>query len=790
MRHTASILRWVFAATVLLAPEIAIAAEQPGGHGPSEAIFFLQLVVLMLVGRLLGEVLLRLKQPAVMGQLMAGLVLGPSLLGALFPEVQHALFPAAKEQKAMLDAISQFGVLLILLMTGMETDLKLVKASSRASIAASVGGIIVPFACGFALGEFLPDSMLPDPSKRLITSLFLGTALSIASVKIVATVVREMNFLRRTVGQVILGSAIVDDTIGWIIIAVIFGLALQGHVDPLSVAKSVIGTLAFMVFSLTIGRRLVSLAIRWVNDTFLSEFAVVTAILIIMGLMALTTHMIGVHAVLGAFVAGILVGESPILTRHIDEQLRGLILAFFMPVFFGTAGLSADLVTVFKDPQLLMLTFGLIAIATIGKFGGAFLGGELGGLTRSEALALATGMNARGSTEVIVATVGLSMGALTQNLFTMIVAMAVITTLAMPPSLRWALARLPMRKEEKERLEREEMQSKGFVPRLERLLVAVDDSPNGQFGSRVAGMIAGTRSMPTTVMHITAAKKSKKTDILKGDLKAEIKKEKEDEKKEEKDKAKEDAKTAEEKKAAQAAQEEAKERAEAAADLLKTAAEQMRKRKPKALQDDKKLDVKVMPDQTTETEPLAEEAEKGYDLLVIGLDKTTIRDNTGFHPNITQLASGFDGPLAIVDARDGLLNNPSEAKLSILVPVNGTESSRRAAEVAFAMARASRAPVTALYVTPPAQRARRRTPMVDALLKDIVAVGESYGVDAKTAVRSEKLADEAILKEMAKRKHNLIVMGVERRPGEKLYFGDTATAILEKSDRSIVFVVS
>ena len=481
---------------------------------------------------------------------MAGLVLGPSILGALFPEVQHALFPAAKEQKAMLDAVSQFGVLLILLMTGMETDLKLVKESSRASISASVFGIIIPFACGFALGEFLPDAMLPDPSKRLITSLFLGTALSIASVKIVATVVREMNFLRRTVGQVILGSAIVDDTIGWIIIAVIFGLALQGHVDPLSVAKSVIGTLAFMAFSLTVGRRLVSLAIRWVNDTFVSEFAVITAILVIMGLMALTTHMIGVHAVLGAFVAGILVGKSPILTRHIDEQLRGLILAFFMPVFFGTAGLSADLVTVFKDPQLLLLTLGLIAIATIGKFGGAFLGGELGGLTRREALALATGMNARGSTEVIVATIGLSMGALSQDLFTMIVTMAIVTTLAMPPTLRWALARLPMRKEERERLEREEMQAKGFVSQLERLLVAVDDSPNGQFGSRVAGMIAGTRSMPTTVMHITAAKKSdKKSDALKGDLKAELKKEKEKEKEDEKKKAKEDAKSTEEKKA-------------------------------------------------------------------------------------------------------------------------------------------------------------------------------------------------------------------------------------------------
>ncbi|MEA2979042.1 MAG: hypothetical protein QOF09_865 [Alphaproteobacteria bacterium] len=761
--------RWFYASAALfpVGASAAWAADQPIAHGPSEAIFFIQLIALMLVGRLLGEALLRMGQPAVMGQLLAGLVLGPSVLGALFPDLQHALFPAAKEQKAMLEAVSQFGVLLILLMTGMETDLKLVRQCGRASISASVFGIVIPFALGFALGEFLPDSMLPDPGKRLITSLFLGTALSIASVKIVATVVREMNFLRRTLGQVILGSAIVDDTIGWIIIAVIFGLALQGHVDPLSITRSVIGTLAFMAFSLTIGRRLVSLAIRWVNDTFVSEYAVITAILVIMGLMALTTHMIGVHAVLGAFVAGILVGESPILTKHIDEQLRGLIIAFFMPVFFGTAGLSADLVAVFRDPQLLLLTIGLIAIATVGKFGGAFLGGELGGLSRREALALATGMNARGSTEVIVATIGLSMGALSQDLFTMIVTMAIVTTLAMPPTLRWALARLPMRKEEKERLEREEMEAKGFVSKLERLLAAVDDSANGQFASRVAGMIAGIRSMPTTIMHITPRKRAaaKTADAAKSDAAKE------------KDKAAED---------------EAQERAETAAQILKDAAEQMKRRRRKDQKDGKPLDVSVIPNASTQTEVVAEEAEKGYDLLVVGLDKTTIRDNTGFHPNITRLASGFDGPLVIADARDGLLDNPSAAELSILVPVNGTEPSRRAAEIAFAMARASRAPVTVLYVAPPAVNGgkRRSRRMADAMLKDIVTLGETYGVEVRTAVRAEKLADEAILKEMAKRRHNLIAMGVERRPGEKLFFGETATAILEKSDRSIVFVVS
>ena len=261
-----------------------------------------------------------------------------------------------------------------------------------------------------------------------------------------------------------------------------------------------------MGLSLTVGRRVVFSIIRWVNDTFVSDFAVITAILLIMGMMAMITDLIGVHTVLGAFVAGILIGESPILTRHIDEQLRGLIIAFFMPVFFGIAGLSADL-TILKDPLCWLLTAGLIVIASLGKFGGAFVGGKLGGLTRQESLALGCGMNARGSTEVIVATIGLSMGALSQNLFTMIVAMAVITTMAMPPTLRWALARLPMRKEEKQRLEREEMEAKGFVSNLERLLIAVDDSPNGKFASRIAGMLAGTHGMPTTVLHIKDAAK-------------------------------------------------------------------------------------------------------------------------------------------------------------------------------------------------------------------------------------------------------------------------------------------
>src|ERR1700730_11282598 len=441
----------------------------------------------------------RVGHPSVMGRLLAGILLGPSLLGWLWPDLQHWLFPAVKEQKSMLDAVSQLGILLLLLLTGMETDLALVGKVRRAAASVSVTGVAVPFACGITLGLFLPESLLPAPGKRLLTALFLGVALSISSIKIVAAIVREMNFTRRNLGQVIVASAIMEDTIGWIIIAITFGLAEAGTINLASVAMSVLGTAVFLVASFTIGRPIVFYLIRWANDNFASEFPVITTILVIMGVMALTTHFIGIHTVLGAFIAGVLIGESPILTKHIDEQLRGLILAFFMPVFFGMAGLSADL-TILREPQLLALALGLIAIASIGKFAGAFIGGEIGGLTRREAFALACGMNARGSTEVIIATIGLSMGALTQNLFTMIVAMAVATTMAMPPMLRWSLARVPLGERERERLEREEFEAKGFVSNLERLLLVVDDSPNGTFTSHIAGLIASRRGLPTTIL--------------------------------------------------------------------------------------------------------------------------------------------------------------------------------------------------------------------------------------------------------------------------------------------------
>ena len=690
----------------------------------------------------------RIGQPSVMGQLLAGLILGPSFLGALWPDLQHALFPPGGAQKSMIDGISQIGILLLLLLTGMETDLKLVRRIGRAAFSVSATGIVVPFVCGFFLGQYLPESLLPDPARRLIGSLFLGTALSISSVKIVAMVVREMNFMRRNVGQIIIASAIVDDTIGWIIIAIIFGLAQHGSVDLLTLARSVIGTLLFLAISLTIGRRFVFWLIRWTNDNLISDLPVIFVILVLMGLMALITQAIGVHTVLGAFVCGILVGESPILTKHIDEELRGLIMGLFMPVFFGLAGLSADL-TILKDPTLLALTAGLIVIASIGKFAGAFAGGVAGKLTARESLALACGMNARGSTEVIIATIGLSMGVLSQNLYTMIVTMAVVTTMAMPPMLRWGLARLPMSDEEKVRLEREEFEAKGFVANLDRILLAVDESASGKFASRLAGLLAGGRGAPTTVLHV-------------GPDPAEL-----------------PAKPASEESAEAAVKAAAEQRAAAEAAEPGTAAPT-------------KVDITTRAPKARGAEAVASEARKGYGLLVLGLDGLVAPDGT-FAAEPARLATAFDGPLAIALARGEHLERPAESGFRILVPITGTDVSRRAADVAVAIARATEAPISALYVASKtgSDSSRYGTPShrhEEEILKDIVALGERYGRPIRTSLKVDIAPEEAILRRVRGGRHNLIVMGVNRRPGETLFFGNVAAAVLQEAKASILFI--
>jgi len=747
-------------AALVLCASIAVAAvagKAGGGSagngigGTKEIILIAEVVLLLLIGRGLGEIMQRIGQPAVIGNLLAGLILGPSLFGWVWPEAHKLIFPSSPETKGLITGLSDMGVLMLLLLTGMETDLKLVRKVGLPAIAVTAAGVAVPFACGFSAGFFLPDSLLPTQGSKLIASLFLGTALSISSIKIVAMVVREMNFMRRNLGQIIVASAIMEDTVGWVIISITLGIAGAGGFALGSLAKTVIGTIVFLVVSYTIGRKLVFWLIRWVNDTFVSEYAVVTAILIVMCLMALTTQAIGVNTVLGAFVAGVLVGESPILSDQIQNELRGFITAFMMPIFFGMSGLSADL-TILKDPHLAVLTVGLIAIASVGKFTGAFTGGIMSGLSSRESLALGCGMNARGSTEVIVATIGLTMGALTQNLYTMIVTMAVITTMAMPPMLRWGLRRLPLEGEEKARLEKEELDAKGFVAQLERLLIAADKSPSGAFATRLAGFLAGQGGLPITVLQL--------------------------------DRKKADPKDGADLPLREIAIEGAKEG-------HKSAKEDKGDERPEPVEVSARAEQKI-------EEAVQKEALKGYDMLFIGLEKMHRPDGT-LSAAVGRAAKDFEGAMTLTIAGERPENVAGD-RFSILVPVNGTEASRRGAEVAFALSPTKESEVTALHIASRAtsdggkrgsRRSSGRARSGAAVIKDTTQLAKRYGYERiNTAVRTDVAPEDAIIEEAKKRKANVIVIGTSRRVGEGLYLGQTVANVLQKWKGAIVLVVS
>lgn len=729
----------------------AATRAQTSAGSTGEVILIAEIALLLLVGRGLGEIMQRLGQPSVIGQLLAGIILGPSLFGWLWPGAHHLIFPASTEQKNLIAGISQVGILLLLLLTGMETDLKLVRRVGAPAMAVTAAGVALPFACGFALGEFIPVSLLGSPANRLIASLFLGTALSISSIKIVAMVVREMDFMRRNLGQIIVASAIMEDTIGWVIISVALGFAGGGGVvSAASLLKTVLGTALFLGVSYTIGRRGVFWLIRWVNDTFASEFAVITAILIVMCLFALVTDGLGVNVVLGAFVAGVLVGESPILTGHIEDQLRGFITAFMMPIFFGLSGLSADL-TILAQAQYLWLTLVLVAIASIGKFSGAFAGGVASGLSLRESLALGCGMNARGSTEVIVASIGLTMGVLTERLYTIIVTMAVLTTMAMPPMLRWALGRIPMSKEEKERLENEALDARGFVSRLERLLISADTSASGELATRLAGLIAGRRGLPITVLERNGGGAHARSERSL------------------KDAAIEGAKEA----------------------RTRSAREEGGAPAPQ------KIEIATRTEAHSD-KAVEREAPKGYDMLLIGLEK--LADSKGaFSNSVDRTGRGFGGPVTMVGA-GGSPNAVLRRKLKVLVPVSGTEASRRGMELAVVIAPAGKGAITALHVADqpsgnktrrPSRRAVPRGRYESAVLEDAVRLAERYGHDeVDCAVHTDVAPAEAIVAEAARSGANLIVIGASRRVGDRLYLGQTVANVLANWKGAIVLVAS
>jgi Kef-type K+ transport system membrane component KefB len=384
----------------------------------------------------------------VVGELTAGVILGPSLLAHVVPGVSNWLFPADADQIHLLDAVGQLGVLLLVGFTGMHIDMKLVRRKGRTAVYVSLGGLLIPLGLGVAVGLVLPASLLSGDKGELAFALFLGVAMCVSAIPVIAKTLLELRLLHRNIGQLTIGAAAVDDIVGWSLLSVVSAMATTG-LRAGHLALTIGSLVAVLLLTLLVGRPVVKAGLTLANKS--SDPAVTIAVVVVMLLAcAAGTHALGLEPIFGTFLCGILISTSGVLDRTKIAPLRTFVMGVLAPIFFATAGLRMDL-TLLAEPAVLLSAVVVLFIAIMGKFVGAYLGARLGKLTHWEGLALGAGLNARGVIEVIVAMVGLRLGVLTTAGYTIIVLVAVVTSLMAPPMLRYAVKRIEVTEDERER---------------------------------------------------------------------------------------------------------------------------------------------------------------------------------------------------------------------------------------------------------------------------------------------------------------------------------------------------
>lgn len=395
-------------------------------------IGLLALGTLLLSARTLAEVAKRFNQPAILGEILTGVVLGPSILGALRPDWTHFLFPATGGSAVVLDVVTTLGITLFLFVAGIEVDLSAIRRQRQLVFAITVGGIVVPFALGFATAWYIPGVFGPErDANPMIFALFLATALSISALPVIAKTLMDLNLYRTNLGTLIITAGFINDLVSVLIFVVILGMT--GAVPHVfGTAGSIVIALGFAATMCTAGRSLIHQALPWIETHTSRPGGVLGFALGLALLSAAFTEWLGIHAILGAFLAGVAFGDSAHLHERTRTTIKDFVSSFFVPVFFATIGLRIDFITQFD--WLLSLT--LLIVACLGKLLGCGLSAQLNGMARREAWAIGFGMNARGAMEIIFGLLGWRYGVISERVFVALVVLAIVTSMMSGPMMR------------------------------------------------------------------------------------------------------------------------------------------------------------------------------------------------------------------------------------------------------------------------------------------------------------------------------------------------------------------
>ena len=359
--------------------------------------------------------------------------MGPTILGMIYPELYEFLFPKFGRVPAALDGIFSISVIFLLFVAGMEVQLSLVLKQGKIAVYTSTFSMIIPFFTGFAVAWYFPEvfGIRSSQEEKFLFALFFGTALSISALPVIARILMDMNLFKTPVGMLIIASAMFNDLIGWLIFSLILSLAGKGT-DTMGLGYTIAYILVFGLFMLTIGKKIIDRILPWIQNKLSCPGGVLAFSLGICLLCAAFTESINIHAILGAFIAGIAIGDSVQLHEKAREIIHQFITNFFAPLFFVSIGLKVNFIENFDAVIVLIV----LVLAYVGKVVGATAGAYLGGMRNRNALAVSFGLNARGSMEIILGTLALNSGLISPKIFVALIVMALVTSLTSAPLMK------------------------------------------------------------------------------------------------------------------------------------------------------------------------------------------------------------------------------------------------------------------------------------------------------------------------------------------------------------------
>ena len=390
----------------------------------------LALLVIIVAARACGAICRRLHQPPVVGEVIAGILLGPSLLGRVSPPALAFLLPSSIAP--FLSIIAQIGVILFMFLVGLQLDTRQLRHRAHATVGISHASILLPFVLGCALALWLYPMHATSGTRFTVFALFIGISLSVTAFPVLARILTDRKLQGTPMGIVALTCAAVDDVTAWCLLAAVIAVAKS---DPASAIRTVLLTAGYLALMLLVVRPAVLRFVRRTSEgTTLASQGTMAAVIVALVTSALATEAAGVHAIFGAFLLGAIIPHDSVLARDLTHKLEDFVVVLFLPAFFAFTGMRTQVGLMGSAWEWLVCGV-IIVVASIGKFGGSYVAARLAGFDRHDATSLGILMNTRGLMELIVLNIGLDLGILSPTLFTMLVLMAIVTTLATTPVL-------------------------------------------------------------------------------------------------------------------------------------------------------------------------------------------------------------------------------------------------------------------------------------------------------------------------------------------------------------------